>query len=171
IAAAEAKDVVRAASAASDATSKANSALSSANAYTDGRETAITSAYQSYANTAEADAIATASADATAKANAAQAAAISQSESYVDTGIGQLEASLTHFHSSLVDVTSAVSTSNASGSVNYTFSELSNARHYVVLLNRQVLRPSEYSVSGTSLTIQPGVLATDDELEVTGFSS
>jgi trimeric autotransporter adhesin len=171
IASAEAKDVVRASAASADATSKANAALSSANSYTDGRENAITTAYQSYANTAEADAIATAATDATNKANAAQAAAISQSQSYADTGIGQLEASLTHFHSSLVDVTSAVSATNSSSSVTFTFSELSNARHYVVLLNRLILRPSEYSVSGTTLTIQTGVLSTDDELEVTGFSS
>jgi hypothetical protein len=50
-------------------------AVVSANSYTDGRETAITTAYQSYADTAEADAISTASADATSKANAAQSAA------------------------------------------------------------------------------------------------
>ena len=50
-------------------------AVSSAGTYTDGRETAITTAYQAYADTAEADAISTASADATSKADAAQAAA------------------------------------------------------------------------------------------------
>jgi hypothetical protein len=62
-------------SAAYDAAGSASTAESNANDYTDGRETAITTAYQSYANTAEADAVATASADATSKANAAQAAA------------------------------------------------------------------------------------------------
>ena len=61
--------------AAYDAAGSADTAESNANAYTDGRETAITTAYQSYANTAEADAVATAAADATSKANAAQAAA------------------------------------------------------------------------------------------------
>jgi hypothetical protein len=50
-------------------------AISTAEDYTDARETAITTAYQSYADAAEADAISTASADATSKANAAQAAA------------------------------------------------------------------------------------------------
>ena len=152
IASAEAKDVVRASAAAADATAKANAAQSAAEA--------------------------TASADATAKANAALSTAQAYADQaevdakgYADTGISNLESSLTHFHSSVVDVTSAVSTSNSTASVSYTFSELSNARHYVVLLNRQVLRPSEYSVSGTTLTIQTGVLATDDELEVTGFSS
>ena len=48
------------ATAALDATSKANAAEAAANLYTDGRETAITTAYQSYADTAEADAIASA---------------------------------------------------------------------------------------------------------------
>lgn len=46
--------------------------VTNANAYTDARETAITTAYQSYADTAEADAIATAAADATSKANTAE---------------------------------------------------------------------------------------------------
>ena len=47
-------------------------AVTSANSYTDGRETAITTAYQSYADTAEADAISTAATDATSKANTAE---------------------------------------------------------------------------------------------------
>ena len=61
--------------AAADATSKANAAETAAKAYTDTREVAITTAYQSYADAAKADAISTAAADATSKANAAQAAA------------------------------------------------------------------------------------------------
>jgi hypothetical protein len=59
-------------------------AESNANDYTDGRETAITTAYQSYADTAEADAISTAASDATSKANAAEANA----NSYTDDLIG-----------------------------------------------------------------------------------
>jgi hypothetical protein len=55
--------------------------VTTAKAYTDTRETAITTAYQSYADTAEADAISTAAADATSKANAALASA----ETYADT--------------------------------------------------------------------------------------
>ena len=46
--------------------------VTTAKTYTDTRETAITAAYQSYADTAEADAVATASADATTKANTAE---------------------------------------------------------------------------------------------------
>ncbi len=61
-------------------------AISAAATYTDGRETAITAAYQSYADTAEADAISAAAADATTKANAAQAAA----ELHADTAIANL---------------------------------------------------------------------------------
>jgi hypothetical protein len=58
--------------AALDATSKADAAEEAANDYTDGRETAITTAYQSYADTAEADAISAAASDATTKANNAE---------------------------------------------------------------------------------------------------
>jgi len=50
-------------------------AISTAEAYTDTREGAITTAYEAYADQAETDAIASAAADATTKANAAQAAA------------------------------------------------------------------------------------------------
>lgn len=58
--------------------------LADAKAYTDTRETAITTAYQSYADTAEADAISTAAADATAKADAAEADAITAANLYTD---------------------------------------------------------------------------------------
>ena len=58
--------------------------LTDAKAYTDTRETAITTAYQSYADTAEADAISTAAADATAKADAAEADAITAANLYTD---------------------------------------------------------------------------------------
>jgi len=61
-------------------------AISAAATYTDGRETAITAAYQSYADTAEADAISAAAADATTKANAAQTAA----EGYADAAVAAI---------------------------------------------------------------------------------
>ena len=180
IASAEAKDVARATASAADATAKANQALVDAKAYADTAEAdAIASAEakdvaratasaadatakadqalvdaKTYADTAEADAISTAAADATSKANAAQAAALS---------------ALTHFHSAVQDVTSAQSTTNTSNTVNFTFSELSGAKTYGVYLNRQLLRPDEYSVSGTTVTISVGVLASSDELEVTGL--
>ena len=61
--------------------------LTDAKAYTDTRETAITTAYESYADTAEADAISTAAADATSKANAAEANAIASANTYTDDAI------------------------------------------------------------------------------------
>jgi len=71
------------------ATAKAE-AIASAEDYTDARELAITTAYQSYADTAEADAISAAAADATEKADAALASA----NSYTDDEIGSLDLSL-----------------------------------------------------------------------------
>jgi hypothetical protein len=76
--------------AAYDAAGDAAQALVDANSYTDGRETAITTAYQAYADTAESDAITTAAADATAKANAAEASA----NSYTDDEISELDLAL-----------------------------------------------------------------------------
>ena len=68
-----------------DAAGSASSAQAAAEAtaasYTDGRETAITTAYQTYADAAEADAISTAAADATTKADSA----LSSAQSYADT--------------------------------------------------------------------------------------
>jgi hypothetical protein len=90
----------------------------------------------------------------------------------IPSGAGTLAltSSFTHFHSSAQTVTSAEATTNASGTVDYTFSELSGAIHYVAFLNRTLMRASEYSVSGTTLTVNSGVLATDDQIEVTGIS-
>jgi hypothetical protein len=77
------------ATAAADATTKADAAQAAANSYTESRETAITTAYQSYADTAEADAISTASADATSKANAAQAAAIAHADALTTDDVAE----------------------------------------------------------------------------------
>jgi hypothetical protein len=115
-------------------------------------DAAVTTAMQTYADTAEADAISTASSDATTKVNA-------------------LESSMTHFHSAVQSVTAAEETDNSTSTTDYTFSELTNARHYAVYINRILMRPAEYSVSGTTVTIVSGIIALDDELEVTGFSS
>mgnify|MGYP000309447666 CR=1 FL=1 len=108
--------------------------------------------FTGYADTAETDAIASA-------ATAAQ------------TKVDALESSMTHFHSSVQSVTAAEETDNTSSTTDYTFSELTNARHYALYINRQLMRAAEYSVSGTTVTIVSGILALDDELEVTGFSS
>ena len=112
------------ATAATDATTKANDAKvyaqtkadeaqadaeATAEAYTDAREVAITTAYQSYADTAEADAISTASADATSKANAAQATAISTANAYTDTR----EAAITTAYQSYADIAESDAVSTA----------------------------------------------------------
>ena len=87
------------------------------------------------------------------------------------TGTVALTNSFTRFHSSTQTVTSSEETQNVSSTVAYTFSDLSGAIHYNVFLNRVLLRPDEFSVSGTTVTIAVGVLAQDDELEVSGFGA
>ena len=92
--------------------------------------------------------------------------------SYQDgDGSIDLVVNTTHFHSSVQTVTSSEETTNVSSTVAYTFSELTNAQHYSVFLNRQLLRPAEYTVSGTSVTVSTGVIAEGDEIEVTGFTN
>jgi len=76
---------------------------------------------------------------------------------------------LAHYHATFQTVTAAQETTNASSTVAFTFSELSGSIHHMVLLNRVPLRPTEYSVSGTTLTIASGFGLTEgDEIEVTG---
>jgi hypothetical protein len=76
---------------------------------------------------------------------------------------------LAHYHATYQSVTAAQETTNASGTVAFTFSELSGSVHHLVLVNRMPLRPTEYSVSGTTLTIASGFgLLEGDEIEVTG---
>jgi hypothetical protein len=87
-----------------DAAGSAATAESNANDYTDGRETAITTAYESYADTAEADAISTAAADATSKANTAESNAITSANSYTDTEIGDHSSATTGVHGVTGDV-------------------------------------------------------------------
>ena len=87
------------------------------------------------------------------------------------TGTVALTNSFSRFHSSAQTVTSSQETTNVSATVDFTFSELTNAIHFNVYLNRLLLRPTEFSVSGTTVTIAVGVLAQDDELEVTGFTA
>jgi hypothetical protein len=67
-------------------------AITSANSYTDGRETAITTAYESYADQAEADAISTAAADATSKANTAESNANTYTDGQITTVNGTINA-------------------------------------------------------------------------------
>lgn len=81
---------------------------------------------------------------------------------------------LVNFHSGVTTVTQAQSDINngvntTAAAVNYTFTDLGDAVHYSVYLNRMLLRPSEYSVSGSTVSIAVGVLAFDDEIEVVGL--
>jgi hypothetical protein len=169
-----------------------------AKAYTDTRETAITTAYQSYVDTAVAgkdntDEITEGSTnlyftDARADARVANATGVNLSIASRDTddlsegtsnlyftdarAVAAVESALTHFHSSEQEVTAAVATANATAAVSFTFSELVGADHYAVYLNRMLLRPGEFTVSSGStnnLTISTGVLDADDELEVVGL--
>jgi hypothetical protein len=78
-------------------------------------------------------------------------------------------ADLANFHSSATSITSGQAAANATGTIALTFSELSGAVHYSVYLNRILLRPGEYSISGTTVTMSQALLATDDEIEVTGL--
>ena len=72
-------------------------------------------------------------------------------------------ADLVHFHSDVQSITNTAT-------VAYTFADLATAKHYSVYLNRQLLRPTaEYTVSGSTVTFVAGLLATDDEIEVTGL--
>ena len=176
----------------------ADAAEVDAKAYTDTRETAITSAYTSAISTAVAgkdntDEITEGSTnlyytDARADARVANATGVNLSIASRDTddlsegtsnlyftdarAVAAVESALTHFHSAEQTVSAAVATSNASGSVSFTFSELAGADHYAVYLNRQLLRPGEFTANANStnnLTISTGILAEDDELEVVGF--
>jgi len=76
---------------------------------------------------------------------------------------------LAHYHATYQTVSAGQETANVSGAVTFTFADLSGSVHHMVLLNRVPLRPTEYSVSGTTLTIASGTgLAEGDEIEVTG---
>lgn len=76
---------------------------------------------------------------------------------------------LSNFHATFQTVTAAQETTNASGSVSLTFGDLTGAIQYSVFLNRTLLRPTEYSVSGTTVTFASGFgLLAGDEIEVTG---
>jgi hypothetical protein len=136
---------------------------------------------KAYADQAEADAI-TSATNLVANATGSNLSLANKSTSDLSEGSNQyftnaravaaLEASLTHFHSAEQVVSAAVATSNASGSVSFTFSELAGADHYAVYLNRQLLRPGEFTANGNAtnnLSISTGILAEDDEIEVVGF--
>ena len=198
-----------------------------ANAYTDTRETAITTAYQSYADQAEIDAetaaasytdaretaittaytsaISTAVAgkdntdeitegstnlyftDARADARVANATGVNLSLASRDTddlaegssnlyftdarAVAAAKAGMSMTHSGVYVVTTTDNTGNAGSSHAITASTLgfnvAGKEFYQVFLNRQLLRPTEYTVNSSNgtITFSSDVLATDDEIE------
>ena len=141
------------------------------------------------ANAAQAAAISAAATDATTKVaaeatarNAAIAAAVAGKDNtdeitegttnlyFTDARVAtRVGSGLTNFHSAFQSVSAAQASANVSAGVAYTFADLATAKHYNVYVNRMLLRPTEFTVSGSTLTIAAGVLGTDDEIEVTGL--
>ena len=106
----------------------------------------------------------TAAADATAKANAAQAAA------EATVAAANYFNALTQSHGSPVVVTAAQADSTTAVTIDLGVTGLEFAQ---VFLNRQLLRPTEmtnYNKATGDCTFAVGVLSTDDELEIMGFS-
>jgi len=114
------------ATASADATSKANTAETSANAYTDTRETAITSAYQTYTDTAESDAISTANAYTDTRETAitsayqtytdtAESDAIATANSYTDTQVTKTVIDALGIQASSVDTDSVALGTDTTG--------------------------------------------------------
>ena len=114
--------------------------------------------------TAKSQAITTASDDATSKANAAQAAA------EATVAAATYFNALTPSHGSPVVVTATQADSTTAVSIDLGVTGLEFAQVY---LNRQLLRPTEmtnYNKATGTCTFAVGVLSTDDELEIVGFS-
>lgn len=164
----------------------ANFAASTTTAIATAKSEAITTASAdatSKADAAQAAAISAASADATSKANAAQAAATSAAATDATTKANAAQAAaeatvaaanyfnaLTQSHGSPVVVTSAQADSTTTVDINLGVTGLEFAQ---VFVNRQLLRPTEmtnYNKSTGVCTFAVGVLSTDDELEIMGFS-
>ena len=114
------------ATASADATSKANTAEADANAYTDTRETAITSAYQTYTDTAESDAIATANSYTDTRETAitsayqtytdtAESDAIATANSYTDTQVTKTVIDALGIQASSVDANSVALGTDTTG--------------------------------------------------------
>jgi hypothetical protein len=139
--------------------------------------------------TAKSEAISAAATDATAKVAAeatardtaiAAAVALKDNTDEITEGSANLyftnarvatrvSSGLTHFHATFQSVTSGQAATNATGTVAFTFADLATAKDYNVFLNRMLLRPTEFSVSGSVVTVAIGLLSTDDEIEVSGL--
>ena len=168
-----------------------------AKAYTDTRETAITSAYTSAISTAVAgkdntDEITEGSTnlyftDTRADARVANATGVNLDLSNQDTddlsegsanlyftdarALAAAKAGMSMTHSGVYVVTAADATGNSGSSHAVTAAtlgfDIAGKEFYQVFLNRQLLRPTEYTVNSSNgtLTFSNDVLATDDEVE------
>jgi hypothetical protein len=168
--------------AATDATTKANAAQAAAIASASSDATTKANAAQvAAAATAASDATAKVAAEATAR-NTAIAAAIATKDNtdeitegstnlyFTDARVAaRVSSGLTNFHSAFQSVTASQATTNATSTVSFTFADLATAKHYNVYLNRMLLRPTEFSISGSTVVVAVGVVATDDEIEVSGL--
>lgn len=139
----------------------------------DNEVTARTAADSALADDIAAEATSRGAADTTLQGNidaeaTARAAAITSVESQI-ASVNSAVSLLTNYHSAPVAITSAQATTNATATVAVTFAEMSGWKSYAVFLNRQLLRPTEATASGTTVTFAVGVLATDDEVEVVGL--
>jgi hypothetical protein len=149
--------------AAADATTKANAAQAAAIASASTDATAKVAAEATARNTAIAAAIAT-------KDNTDEITEGSTNLYFTDARVAaRVSSGLTNFHSAFQSITAAQATTNLTSTVSFTFADLATAKNYNVYLNRMLLRPNEVSVSGSTLTIAVGILATDDEIEVSGL--
>ena len=173
-----------------------------AKAYTDTRETAITSAYTSAISTAVAgkdntDEITEGSTnlyftDARADARVANATGVNLSIASRDTddlsegtsnlyftdarAVAAVKSALSMTHSGVYVVTAADETNNTGSSRAISASDLgfnvAGTEIYQVYLNRQLLRPTEYTVntSNGTLTFDADLLAENDEIEAVIYS-
>ena len=199
---AEAKDAARATAITTAYEAYADQAEVDAKAYTDTRETAITSAYAEAISTAVAgkdntDEITEGSTnlyftDARADARVANATGVNLSIASRDTddlsegtsnlyftdarAVAAVKSALSMTHSGVYVVTAADETNNTGSSRAISASDLgfnvAGTEMYQVYLNRQLLRPTEYTVntSNGTLTFDADLLAENDEIEAVIYS-
>ena len=199
---AESKDAARATAITTAYEAYADTVEVDAKAYTDTRETAITSAYTSAISTAVAgkdntDEITEGSTnlyftDARADARVANATGVNLSIASRDTddlsegtsnlyftdarAVAAVKSALSMTHSGVYVVTAADETNNTGSSRAISASDLgfnvAGTEIYQVYLNRQLLRPTEYTVntSNGTLTFDADLLAENDEIEAVIYS-
>lgn len=155
-------NAVDAAYQAADATINNSLALKANKTYVDTQDTALDTSLKAYADAAETDAVTTANAYTDTREAAITTAYTAAVAAAVPT--------VTHSHGSPVVVTSTQADSTSAVTIDLGVTGLDS---YSVYLNRQILRPTEmtsYNSATGECTFAVGVLSTDDELEIAGFS-